>query len=76
MCLNETYNGVRIGKNLYDVFLVQNNLKEEDALLRLLLNFALYVPSRRSKEMTKDLNWTEHQLLVYADDISIYKVST
>jgi hypothetical protein len=29
MCLNETYNRVRIGKNLSDKFTVQNGLKQE-----------------------------------------------
>jgi hypothetical protein len=31
MCLNETYSGVRIGKNLSDKFTIQNGLNQEDA---------------------------------------------
>jgi hypothetical protein len=40
MCLNETYNKVRIGKYLSDNFSVQNGLKQGDALSPLLFNFA------------------------------------
>jgi len=40
-CLNEAYSEVRIGKHLSDSFLIQNGLKEGDALLPLLFNFAL-----------------------------------
>jgi len=39
-CLNETYSNVRIGKNMPDIFPVQNGLKQGDALLLLPLNFA------------------------------------
>jgi hypothetical protein len=41
MCLNETYSNVRIGKHLPDSFPIQNGLKQGDALLPLLFNFAL-----------------------------------
>jgi hypothetical protein len=42
MCLNETYSRVREGKNLPDMFLIENSLKGEDVLLPLFfLNFAL-----------------------------------
>jgi hypothetical protein len=41
MCLNETYSEVRIGKYLSDKFSVQNGLKQGDALLPFLFNFAL-----------------------------------
>jgi hypothetical protein len=40
MCLNETYNKVRIGKLLSDKFPIQNGLKQ-DVLSPLLFNFAL-----------------------------------
>ena len=33
VCLTETYIRVRVGKNLTDMFLVRNDLKEEDDLL-------------------------------------------
>jgi hypothetical protein len=41
MCLNETYSKVRIGKHLAETFLIQNGLKEGDALTPLLFNSAL-----------------------------------
>jgi hypothetical protein len=47
MCLNETYNGVRVGKNLSDKFTVQNGLKQGNALLPLILNSALEYAIRR-----------------------------
>ena len=30
MCLNETYSRVHVGKNLSDVFLIRNSLKQGD----------------------------------------------
>jgi hypothetical protein len=41
MCLNEIYSNVRIGKHLSDSIAIQNCLKQGDALLPLLFNFAL-----------------------------------
>ena len=38
VCLNETYSRVRVGKNLCDMFLIKNGLKQGDALLPLLFN--------------------------------------
>jgi hypothetical protein len=38
MCLNETYSKV---KHLSDNFPIQNGLKQRDALMPLILNFAL-----------------------------------
>jgi hypothetical protein len=32
MCLNETYSGGRVGKNLSDMFPIRNGLKQGDAL--------------------------------------------
>jgi hypothetical protein len=37
MCLKETYSKVRIGKHLSDTFLIQNGLKQGDALSPLLI---------------------------------------
>ena len=41
MCLNETYNRVRVDKNLSDMFPVMNGLKQGDGLSPLLFNFVL-----------------------------------
>jgi hypothetical protein len=41
MCLNETYSKVRIGKHLSGSFLIQNGLKQGDALSPQLFNAAL-----------------------------------
>ena len=72
MCLNETYSRVQVGKQLSDMFPIRNGLKQGDALLPLLLNFVVEYAIRRV-HVDQDglkLNGT-HQLLVYADDISI-----
>jgi hypothetical protein len=41
LCLHETCSTVHIGKYLFDKFPIQYGLKEGDALLPLLFNFAL-----------------------------------
>jgi sorting nexin-29 len=71
LCLNETYNKVCIGKHLSDSFPIQNGLKQGDALLPLLFNFASEYAITKVQE-----NWVEmklngtHQLLAYADDVN------
>ena len=40
-CLNKTYSGVRVRKNLSDMFPIKNGLEQGDALKPLLFNFAL-----------------------------------
>ena len=47
MCLTETYSGVRVGKNLSDMFPMRNGLKQGDALSPLLFNFPLEYAIRR-----------------------------
>jgi hypothetical protein len=47
-CLNETYSKVHLGKLLPDKFPIQNELKQGDALLPLLFNFALEYAIRKS----------------------------
>jgi hypothetical protein len=70
LCLNETYSKSR--KHLSDIFPIHNGLKQGDALLPLLFIFALEYSTSKVQEnqVGMKLNGT-HQLLVYADDISL-----
>jgi len=63
------YSTVRIGKNLADIFLVRNGLKQGDGVLPLLSTFALEYTIKRV-QVNQDglkLNVTHH-VLVYAND--------
>jgi len=72
VCLTETYSTVRVGKDMSDMFLIRNGLKQRDDLSPMLFNCALdYVIKR--VQVCQDglkLNGT-HQLLFYADDVNI-----
>jgi hypothetical protein len=50
VCLNETYNKVRIGKHMSDTFHIQSGVKQGDALSPLLFSFALKCVIRKVKE--------------------------
>jgi len=41
MCLTEMYSSVWVGKNLFNMLLIRNGLKQGDALSQLLFNFTL-----------------------------------
>ena len=70
--LTETYSRVRVGKNLSDMFLIRNGLKQGDALSPLLFNFALDYAIMRVQVIQGDLKLNgTHHLLVYADDVNI-----
>jgi hypothetical protein len=77
MCLNETYSKIRIGKHLSDSFLIQNGLKQGDALSPLLFNVALENAIRKVLENQVGLKLNgAHQLLSYADDVNLLGDST
>jgi hypothetical protein len=54
MCLNETYSGVRIGKNLSDKFTTENVLKQGNALSPLISTLLWNMPSGGSKRTRRD----------------------
>jgi hypothetical protein len=73
ICLSETYSRVWVGKLLSDMFPVMNGLKQGDALLPLLFNFASEY-AIRTLHVNQDgmkLNGS-HQLLDCADDVNTW----
>ena len=74
ICLNETYSTVWIGKHLSDMFTIKNALKQGEALLQLLFNFAWEYAIKRVhvNQETLKLHGT-HQLLVHMLIMLIYQ---
>jgi len=65
MCLTTMYSRARVGKDLSDLFLIRNGLKQEDALSPLLFNLALVYAIRRVQVNQDDLKLNgAHKLLV------------
>jgi hypothetical protein len=72
LCLNEAFSKVGTGKHLSDTFPIQIGLKEGDASLPLLFNFALEYSIMKVQENQVGLKINEtHELLVYADDVTL-----
>jgi hypothetical protein len=72
MCLNGTYDKVRIGKHFSDSFSIQNGLKHGNALSPQFINFALKYAIRKVQEnqVGLKLNGTHH-LLAYACEMNM-----
>ena len=74
MCLNEICSTVRAGKHLFDMFPIQNGLKQGDALWPPLFNFALEYAIWRVQVNQDGLKLKgTHQFLVYFDDVTILR---
>jgi hypothetical protein len=70
ICVNETCSKVVIYKCLSDKFLIQNGLKQGDALSPLIFNFALEYAIRKV-----GLNYRTRHLLVYVDDVNYWWIT-
>ena len=70
MCLNKTCTTAQLGRHFSDMFHIENGLKQGDALLPLIFNFALKYVIRKVQVYQDGLKLNgTHQLLVYAADV-------
>jgi hypothetical protein len=72
MWLNQTCSWVRVGKLLSNLFPIRKGLKQWNALSPLLVNVALEYAIKRVRVKQEGLKLNgAHQVLVYADDVSV-----
>ena len=72
MCLIETYNRVRVGKQLSDMLLIENGLKQGDALSSHLYNVAIHYAIRRADGNQKGFKLDCRHLLYLLLMVLIY----
>jgi hypothetical protein len=72
MCLTEMYRRGWVGRNLSAMFSIRNGLKQGEALLPLLFNFAFEYTIRMVQVIQNGFKlYNTHQLLVYANNVNI-----
>jgi hypothetical protein len=72
MYLNDTSYKIHIGTYLCNMIHIQNDLKQGDALLPLLFNFALEYVIRKVQESQVELKLNRtHQLVIFPDNVNL-----
>jgi len=71
MDINKVYDGARVGKHFSATFSIKNGYNLEDALLLLLLNFALNYVIRKVRTEEEDFKLNRHtSAIVFVDDVN------